>query len=65
MQDQDLARQHEDGDDLSGGEYLARDDREKQHGYNRLPHRPAHPSRQAQVQAARQGERRRTEEDAG
>ena len=64
MQDQDLPSQHEDGDDLSGAEYLARDDREKRDGYNHLPHRPARPSRQAQLRTARQGERR-AEEDAG
>lgn len=65
MQDQDLSYQGEDADDLSGGEYLARDDREKQDGYNRLPHRPARPSREAQLQTARKGERRRAVEDAG
>ena len=65
MQDQDTTYQNDDSDDLSGGEYLARDDREKRNGYNRLPHRPAHPSRQAQLQIARQGERRRADEDAG
>ena len=65
MQDQDLPSQYEDGDDLSGAEYLARDDREKRDGYNHLPHRPAHPSRQAQLRTVRQGERRRAEEDAG
>jgi hypothetical protein len=65
MQDQDLPSQPEDGDDLSGAEYLARDDREKRVGYNHLPHRPARPSRQTQLQTARQGERHRADEDAG
>jgi hypothetical protein len=64
VQDQDAPRRTDENDDLSGAEYLARDDREKPTGYNHLPHRPAPPSRQAQLRTARQGERRR-EEDAG
>ena len=51
-------------DDLSGAEYLSRNDREKQSGYNGVPHRPQQPARAKQLRAARNGERRRAE-DAG
>ncbi len=54
----------EDATDLSGAEYLSRNDREKTFGYNGVPHRPQHPAREKQLRAVRQGERRRAQ-DAG
>lgn len=54
----------EQAEDLSGAEYLSRDDREKTFGYNGVPHRPTRPDRDKQLRAVRSGARRRAE-DAG
>lgn len=51
-------------EDLSGAEYVSRNDREKTVGYNGVPHRPTRPAREKQLRAVRSGERRR-EQDAG
>jgi hypothetical protein len=42
--------------DTSAGEYLADNDRTKQHGYNHLPHHPRRPDRRRQVEEAGQGQ---------
>ena len=64
MEDQAVQEREEYAEDLSGAEYLSRNDREKTAGYNGVPHRPTKPAREKQVRAVRSGERRR-EVDAG
>jgi hypothetical protein len=60
-----VQEREERAEDLSGAEYLSRDDREKTVGYNGVPHRPPRPAREKQLRDARSGERRRSTEDAG
>lgn len=64
MEEQAVKEREEYAEDLSGAEYLSRDDREKTAGYNGVPHRPIRPTREKQLRAARSGERRR-DDDAG
>ena len=64
MEEQATREPEEYTEDLSGAEYVSRNDREKKVGYNGVPHRPTHPVREKQLRAVRSGERRR-EQDAG